>query len=135
MLLETFNDLNRFMEEFMSLADTRDGGKSRPVLNMTTEDDGVTIYGLVPGINSDELNLTVKDEVLTISFEKSETPEGQDGRLIGRERFNGNASRSVRLPYRVETSRVNARVENGVLFLYLPRAEADKPVKIRITAA
>ncbi|KAJ3334332.1 hypothetical protein HDU76_000025 [Blyttiomyces sp. JEL0837] len=88
-------------------------------LDFTETDTNYVIHTDVPGINKDEVNITIKDDVLTISGErKSEYEEKDDKkqRHIVERRF-GKFSRSVRLPQDVNVDEVNAKMENGVLEL------------------
>ncbi|KAJ3334330.1 hypothetical protein HDU76_000023 [Blyttiomyces sp. JEL0837] len=88
-------------------------------LDFTETDTSYVIHTDVPGINKDEVNITIKDDVLTISGERQSEYEEKDDkkqRHIVERRF-GKFSRSVRLPQDVNVDEVNAKMENGVLEL------------------
>ncbi|KAJ3334329.1 hypothetical protein HDU76_000022 [Blyttiomyces sp. JEL0837] len=88
-------------------------------LDFTETDTSYVIHTDVPGINKDEVNITIKDDVLTISGERKSVYEDKDDkkqRHIVERRF-GKFSRSVRLPQDVNVDEVTAKMENGVLEL------------------
>ncbi len=89
----------------------------------------------LPGVRLDDIDLTVEDRVLTVEGEKKmEREEGEkdsDFRLY--ERRYGRFERSFVLPRHVDTEKVDARLENGVLTVTLPKVETAKPKKIAIS--
>ncbi len=131
----TRDEWNRFLEDFMSFSPLRSDVDMRPPVNLTHDEEAVNIQLLVPGIKTDDVDLTVKEDILTVRYEMGETPDGEEGRPVGRERPYGSFHRRIRLPYRVESESILAKTENGVISLRLPRAESDKPVTIKINAA
>ncbi|KAJ3334328.1 hypothetical protein HDU76_000021 [Blyttiomyces sp. JEL0837] len=96
-------------------------------LDLTETDTNYILHTDVPGINKDDVNITVKDDVLTISGERKSAYEETDDkkhRHIVERRF-GKFSRSVRLPKDVDVEEVNAKMENGVLELTLGKKKGD----------
>jgi len=90
----------------------------------------------VPGVRSEDIELTVENNVLTVSGEKRiEREEGKDDgdyRLF--ERRYGRFSRSFTLPPTVDPQRVDANYDNGVLAVRLPKSEESKPRRIQVKA-
>src|SRR5688500_14352402 len=86
----------------------------------------------LPGVRPEEIELTVENGVLTVTAEKKHEQTDHNYRLA--ERHYGRFSRSFRLPPTVDTNRVQASYEHGVLTIRLPRAEAAKPRRIPVTA-
>ena len=88
----------------------------------------------LPGLRSEDIELTVENNVLTVSgekkFEREETKDDGDYRLF--ERRYGRFTRSFAVPPTVDASKVNANYENGVLTISLPKTEAAKPRRITI---
>jgi HSP20 family protein len=91
----------------------------------------------LPGLRPEEIELTLENGVLTVSGEKKiEQREGEtvDNYRLAERRY-GRYSRSFRLPGTVDTNRVEASCENGVLTIRLPRVEAAKPRRIPVANA
>jgi len=84
----------------------------------------------VPGISKSDLDIEVKDNALRISGMKKITYE--DGSLHRRERASGRFDRAVTVPVRIDANRVKADYRDGMLAIYLPRAESDKPRSVKI---
>ncbi|NDA15717.1 MAG: hypothetical protein EBZ14_10790 [Gammaproteobacteria bacterium] len=88
---------------------------------------------LLPGVARDGLNVTINDGVLTINAErKEEKKDEKDGRLIRQERYYGKFVRSLRLGSDIDEARIDARYEDGVLHLTLPKTAEIKPRKVDI---
>lgn len=105
---------------------------SYPAINIWTNEDGQLITAEMPGVNPDDLNIDVTGDALSISGERKQEEVGKEVRYHRRERSFGSFSRTVQLPFMVDTDKVEASFQNGILQIYLPRAEADKPKKIEI---
>lgn len=89
-----------------------------------------------PGLSIDDIDITVEQNVLTISGEKQyehEDEEGDNFRIA--ERRYGRFQRSFTLPRTVDADKIKARYENGVLFLNIPKAAEAKPRRIAIEGA
>lgn len=110
-------------------------GSNYPPLDVTSAEDVAMVHAEIPGIPADKIDLSIDDDILTLSGTRQahELPEGTTWRH--QERGQGAFQRRVRLPFRVESSAVDAQFSNGVLQITLPRAEADKPKKISISAS
>lgn len=86
----------------------------------------------VPGIPKDNLNIKIQGNYLEISGKReSDAPEGYSAHRV--ERPATTFTRSFTLPADVDSTKVEARLENGVLTLVLPKSEAAKPKQISIS--
>lgn len=103
-------------------------------LNVYQEHDELKVEALLPGVSQEDLQIDVDRGVLTIAAKRHgwEPGEGQSWYL--REIHAGQFSRSLSLPFPVETDRATASFTNGVLTLTLPKSEAAKPKRITIGA-
>ena len=101
-------------------------------LDVTEADDMFTVKASVPGMNPDDLDITISDNVLTIKGETQEETVKEEERVHLRERRFGSFMRSISLPTPVEPNNVNATMENGILTLQIPKAEAVKPKRIAV---
>ncbi|MGX0876670.1 HSP20 family protein [Roseovarius sp. MBR-154] len=106
-----------------------------PAVNVWQGDEAVAITAELPGVDPADIDISVKENVLTISGERKapEVPEG--ARWHRNERGFGRFARSVRLPFVAAEDKVEARMTNGVLRIVIGRPEEDKPRKIEIKAA
>jgi HSP20 family protein len=106
-----------------------------PALNVWTNEDGAIAAVRLPGVNADDLDISIKDNTVTIAGSHG-PEEGQDeANYLRRELRYGDFSRSFQLPFNIGADKVEATYENGILNLHLPRAEADKPRKIEVKSA
>jgi HSP20 family protein len=106
-----------------------------PAVNLWHGEEGIAITAELPGVEPSDIDISVKENVLTLSGERKlpATPEG--ARWHRREGRYGKFSRAVRLPFRAGDDRVEARFKDGVLRIFVGRPEEDKPRKIEIKAA
>lgn len=106
-----------------------------PQVNLYEGDDGLAITAELPGVDPSDIDITVKEDVLTLSGERKPPQVSEDVRWHRQERSYGKFSRAIRLPFQARDDRVEARFENGVLRILVGRPEEDKPRKIEIKAA
>ena len=105
---------------------------SYPAINIWTNEDGQYISAEMPGVHPDDIDIDVTGDALSISGERKSDEVTKEARYHRRERNYGAFSRTIQLPFMVDTNKVEANFKNGVLLIALPRAEADKPKKIAI---
>lgn len=87
----------------------------------------------IPGVKKEDISVTIENRQLQISVEaKQEKEEKKDEKVIMSERFFGFVSRTVTLPGDVDSSKVEARYENGVLFLTIPKTSTKASNRIAI---
>lgn len=118
--------------EFL-LGGTRGPVQTRfPTINGWVNEEGLIVTAEIPGVEADEIEISIVDESLTLSGarEDQELPEGSE--YIRRERSSGKFSRKVELPFRVDVDAVKAHFQNGVLKIELPRLPEEKPRKIEV---
>jgi len=129
-LEEMIDRMSRQFEESMGGSDWQStlGGREVAVDVADRGDEYVATADL-PGFAEDDIEVTVRDDVLRIEADREETSEeseesdeSDEGRYIRRERRHQSASRSVTLPDAVEAEGAAARYHNGVLTVTLPKA-------------
>jgi len=112
-------------------------GRLLPQIDLSETDKAVEVAVELPGVDEKDIDVTVTDDVLTIKGEKkSETEDkGKDYHVV--ERSFGAFQRVLALPCEVEADKVDAKFNNGVLKITLPKSpEAkSKSHKIKITSA
>lgn len=134
------NEMERLRREMNRLfsnlpARTEWGAPTYPAMNVWTNEEGAVVTAEVPGVNPEDLDISVVGDTLTVSGKRDSDTTEEDVRYHRRERGQGAFKRSFQLPFTVEAGKVEADFENGVLHITLPRAEADKPRKITVKAA
>ncbi len=120
-------DMNRFLSRESTSYST-----TFPAVNIWASDQDVIITAEVPGVEPADLDITVAENVLKLigSRKPEELKPGEASHR--QERASGEFARTFRLPYAVDSGKVDASYEKGILRVRLPRAEADKPKKIAI---
>ena len=83
-------------------------------------------------MDPDDINIEVQDNVLTVSGERRFQEEVKEDKYYRIERRYGSFSRSIALPQTVDESKIEAKYENGVLEVTVPKAEIAKPKKITV---
>lgn len=101
-------------------------------LDVIEKNEAFLVKATVPGIDPDNLDITLTDGVLTIKGETREESEKEEGSYHLRERRFGSFMRSVSLPANVRADAVEADYSNGVLTLTLPKADEVLPKKITV---
>ena len=107
-------------DEFMPRVDIRD---AEDHLAMTFE---------VPGMKKDDIKVSVKEGILTVSGSREITSEEDHERYVRREIQSGSFSRQFSLPKTVRTDNVNAEYKNGILEIRLAKLEEAKPKEVEI---
>lgn len=93
-------------------------------VNVKENETGYSISVVAPGIAKEDLKLQVTDKVLTISFEQSEEQKKEEGKWLRHEFKVRSFKRSFTLGDQVDTEKISAKFENGILNLDLPKKEA-----------
>ena len=106
----------------------------RPAMDVVENDREIAIRIDLPGIKPEDVKVEMEDNVLTVSGEVGDTIEKEGDRYHYRERSYGSFQRSLRLPGTVDTEKVDASFENGVLNVVLPKLPQAQPKQISIKA-
>lgn len=105
-------------------------GIIRPPVDIFENDDGLTLKADLPGVAKDALSIGVDKGLLTIEAKATSKLTGEQ---VLREFLPGNYHRQFQIPDEIDTEKISADMDNGVLTLTLPKAEAAKPRRIEIT--
>ena len=96
-------------------------------IDVTADEKQVVIQASLPGVKPEDVNVTIEDNRLTIDGQVNSVEETEKERYVIRERHSGSLYRSLALPKDLQDDNVEARFENGVLTLTLPRVPEVKP--------
>jgi len=134
-----FDELDRMRREMDLLAEGLTRGLFRepvagvfPLMNVTEDNDNYYVRAELPGINADDLDISVTGDTLTVSGERKIPDEDEKARYHRREREAGKFSRVIALPSQVDTAKVQAHYADGIISLILPKVETAKPKLIPV---
>lgn len=109
--------------------------RNYPAINLYDGGDRYLLAAQLPGMDPEDLDLSITGETLTLKGERKR-PEGvSDESYRRQERQFGKWTRTVSLPDRVDSGQVTATFAQGLLTILLPKAESAKPRQISVTAA
>ena len=104
-----------------------------PAIDVAETKDDIIVTAEVPGLNKDDINISIQENILTLRGEKKQSKEQKDENLHRVERIYGSFQRSFTLPTLVDSTKVNASYKDGVLRIVLPKKEEVKPKEISIS--
>lgn len=139
---DLFAELDRLQQSFEQVF--RPGGASSirtlprrtfPVINVGSTPDAIEVVALVPGVDPDELQLTIDKGLLVIAGErKDDAPSDKENIAVyAQERFKGAFRRVVSLPDDADPGRIDASCRDGLLRVTVARREASKPRQITVS--
>ena len=108
--------------------------KWTPSLDVSQTRDAVLVRVELPGMNADDIDISLYDNFLTISGEKKRQEEGTEEDYHQTECFCGGFRRRVRLPFQVEADAVEAEYKKGILKIMLPKRQptAGKAITVNV---
>ena len=107
------------------------GSGAFPPINVFQQGDNLVAIVELAGVNKSDLEIQAKGNTIRISGKK-EFAYPEKVSLHRRERLSGNFDRTLTVPMQIEAERIKAEYRDGVLALFIPRAESDKPRSITI---
>ncbi|GBD07238.1 Spore protein SP21 [bacterium HR21] len=124
---ELFDELDRSMPVRFEL------GSFSPRVDISEDERNVYIQAELPGVAKEDVKVTIsEDRVLTIRGEKKQERKVEERNFLRVERTFGSFSRSFMLPENVKIDEIDAKFENGVLTITLPKAEPSKPKEVEV---
>lgn len=131
-----WNDLDRLQREMNRLFENFDRAftpaANFPAVNLWMNEEGAVVTAELPGVDVKALDISVVGDTLTLSGERKPVEFSGEAVYHRQERGMGKFSRVIDLPFVVDSGKVQATLEKGILRILLPRAEQDKPRKISV---
>jgi HSP20 family protein len=132
--------LNRILDEaFAGAAFPEQGNVITSTLfaptDVSEDENALQITMELPGVDPDDVRLSLENNVLTIRGEKRQQVDENKERVHRFERVYGVFERTFVLPNTVDPEKIEARFENGVLIVRIPRAERARPREIRVSSS
>jgi HSP20 family protein len=138
-LNRTFREFDRLLRQMDERYGALSGGTLPmpsagvfPLTNVTEDNEYYYVRAELPGIKSDELDIQVTKDGISISGERKISTEGNGVKYHRREREAGKFSRLINLPGEVDVSKVEASMKNGILNVTIPKPEVVKPRQITV---
>lgn len=129
---DPFRDVDRLFQQMWSAQQSGPRPMAMP-MDAYRRQDSFLLQLDLPGVSPDSIDLTVEENVLTISAERPAPPKGEDVESVIAERTFGTFSRQVVLGKTLDAERIEANYENGVLTVAIPVAEQAKPRRIEVS--
>ena len=134
-----FEQLDRMKRQFDHLLGDESGvGRGLlgagvfPQINLTEDADKFFVRAELPGVKTEDIDMQATAKNLSISGERKIEDENEGVRYHRREREAGKFSRVIALPTEIDPDRIEARMQDGILTIHIPKADAVKPRQITI---
>lgn len=122
-------------EDWLRDAFREEPGVLEPPVEVAESDGDVTVKMLVPGVEKDQLQITIDEDVLTVRGEVRKEHEEKKKNYFRQEIRYGAFQRAVRLPAEVETAKATADLKNGTLKISLPKSRQPKAQQIKVAVS
>jgi len=137
--LLSFDEFDDFFDEFLTRRWPRllDWGvpgafeRGFPKVDILDYDNKIEVHAELPGINKDDLEVSISNHLLTIRASRKEEKK-EEGKYFRREITRGEFQRTVSLPHNVDSEQVNASFKDGILKVTIPKTEKSKRKAIEI---
>jgi HSP20 family protein len=131
-------EMNRLFGTFFDAPEGGNGGNGGtlrrwiPAMDLVEEDEHFVLRADLPGVREEDVNIELEDNVLTISGERRAEHEDRKEGYYRVERAVGRFARSLTLPEGIDPERIEAKFENGVLTVRIPKPEEHRPRRVAI---
>jgi HSP20 family protein len=125
----TQDRLNQLFEDFMPMEEWGGGKVFTPAVDIKEEEDKLVVTTDLPGINKEDVEINLKEDMLEISAKTGKEKETEEEGYLRRERAYTQFYRAVRLPTSVKEEGSTAKMESGVLTITLPKMQIEEPKK------
>ena len=123
--------VSELVREFLT-EDSNQIVSSEPAIDVSENENESVIVVELPGLKKEDIKISVENGWLTLSGERKSFEAPEITRVLHREIESKPFARSIKLPHRVETDKISAQLENGLLKISLPKAEEVRPRTIEI---
>ncbi len=103
-----------------------------PSVDMYDKKDEIVVKAEVPGVEKENVNISLTDNTLTIKGEMKKEEEVKEEDCYYSERSYGSFARTLNLPAKVQADKVKASFQNGILEIHLPKVEEAKPKEVKV---
>ena len=134
-MLNYFDELDRMITHTFShsLRSENESISFSPFMNVNESDLEYTVSLDLPGVDKQDVEVNLKENIVTVIGERKNSHRGKDNACIWQETSHGTFQRSFELSNPVKEDKIKANFKNGVLNLTLPKAEEIRPVVKKIS--
>lgn len=131
---DPFEEVDRFFNlPFGRRLSRWDGTRTQSLpMDVIEEQDAYVVKASIPGIDPDDLEITFNDNILTVRGQTNHSDERQGEHYIVRERRSGSFARSLTFPMSVDGDNIEASIDNGELYLRVPKAATARTRRINV---
>jgi HSP20 family protein len=129
------SEVDRVFDAFFGTRPANGNGAARrwvPAMDLAEDGEHLVLRADLPGLTEDDVEVEVKDGVLTVSGERKAEEKKEGEGFYRVERAFGSFSRSLSLPKGIDADKVTAEFDNGVLEVRIPKPEERKPHRVQI---
>ncbi len=123
------SSIQKYFDDFSTVKSSFNADNFSPKFDISEKANQLLIDAEVPGIKKEDLKITLQDNILTIEGEKKNVKKEEEREYFVTERNYGSFKRSFTLPEDIDSEKVNAKFENGVLSIILNKIEEEAPVE------
>ncbi|HOT22999.1 MAG TPA: Hsp20/alpha crystallin family protein [Thermoleophilia bacterium] len=134
---DPFREMTQVQDQVSRLFDQVWGGRQEswlPAVDVFDQKDAVVVKAELAGMDPNDIQIEVEDNVLTIKGERRFEEKVDDERYYRVERRYGSFQRALALPQGVKADEISAAYEDGILTVTVPKAEEEKPKRIEVKA-
>lgn len=133
---DPWREMGRLHDEFTRLFGDAQrperGAANFPPVRIVTDENGARLTALVPGLASGEVEIVVERDTIKLEGTRKPLTLDEGEALARQERPTGGFTRTFRLPFEIDAGATEARLENGVLEVNLPRTPEQRPRRIEV---
>ena len=123
------NSIQKYFDDFTSTESSLNNPEFSPKVDISESNNQLKIEAEVPGVNKEDLKITLQDNILTIEGEKKNLSKDEEKEYFVTERTFGSFKRNIALPEDIDSDKVNAKFERGVLSISISKIEEKAPVE------
>lgn len=128
-------EIDSLVNQFWGDVGHRNGQGGYPKVDIVENENAFVLHAELPGLNREDINVSLEDGVLTLSGERKVEGEKEDQGYVYRERSFGSFKRSFRLGKEVQADTISATYKDGVLEVTMPKSEEVKPRQIEVAVS
>jgi len=111
---------------------TGEKGVGTPAVDIIDREKELVVRADMPGVAKENIDISLHDDVLTISGTVKEEKEAKEENFYHMERRSSSYSRSITVPFKVDSDKIKANLKDGVLTVSLPKSEEPEKKKIKV---
>ncbi|MCZ6901502.1 MAG: Hsp20/alpha crystallin family protein [Rickettsia endosymbiont of Ixodes persulcatus] len=124
---------NNFFNEIASFSSSYNNRMLSPSTDIIENDSEYNLEMELPGVTQDNIDLKIDSNILTIEGKKEQSSEKKDHNYHMQERYYGSFYRSISLPSNIDEEHIEAKFNDGILSIKIPKKEQSKAKKIKVT--